>query len=238
MLRWRCHAVLLVATGCGPGEVTSTADLDAGAALDAISPRDRGFAMDLAASDRVSTPGDARAELSLVEPPPDVVARDVTAADLVPPRDVPPACVPTRTSCNESLECGAIPDGCPGGAFHCGACGGGETWCAIQPSRWQPRVNSCVQRAQAEHGEWFDPMQFRDTSSWLVIPAMANAYVAEVARCAHGGDAHAVVDGHAPGNEVRVRGVSDSVAENFIVRTYGTGRTAGRYTSACSPAGF
>jgi hypothetical protein len=36
----------------------------------------------------------------------------------------------------------------------------------------------------------------------------------------------------------RDRGEDDDVADNYIVRTYGTGRTAGRYTSSCTPAFF
>lgn len=214
----------LLLMGCGPGELTGAVELDAGEARDAVVTTHL---------DRATVMTDLRAERPL-----DDAWSEPDAFDSVSPRDLPPVCVPTRSSCNEALECGAIPDGCPGGVFRCAECGGGETWCATIPSRWQPRVYSCVQRAQSEHPEWFDPTQFRGTSSWLVLQAQAGSYVAEVARCARGGDAHAVVDANAPANEVRVRGVADSVAENFIVRTYGTGRTAGRYTSACTPAGF
>src|SRR6187551_3438795 len=32
----------------------------------------------------------------------------------------PPACTPTRTECMGELECGAVPNGCPGGALACG----------------------------------------------------------------------------------------------------------------------
>lgn len=230
----RFAGVALALSACAPGEVSSSppeliidAGADADARLDRASVDDRG-------SPRV----DASAALDRIDAVEVATARDVSPDDTPPSVDVPPRCVPTRSACNMALECGAIPNGCPGETFACGTCGGGETWCAVGPSRWQPRVYQCVLRTQSEHGAWFDPEQFRDTSSWLVLAPHAESYVAEVARCVDGGEARAVVDGNARGHEVRVRGVSERVAENFIVRTYGTGRTAGRYTSACDPAGF
>jgi len=156
----------------------------------------------------------------------------------VPGVDAGPSCVPTRTSCRPELECGAIPDGCPGGVYTCGdPCGGGETYCGIFPSRWHDRAYNCTQAAQSDHPEWFDPVMFRETSSWLVLDASAVDYVAYVAGCTSG-TAVCIVDPNAPGNEVRCRGADDDLAENLLVRTYGTGRTVTRYTSTCTPAMF
>ncbi len=156
-----------------------------------------------------------------------------------PSADAGPSCVPARTSCNPALECGPIPDGCPGGVYACeGVCSDGVTYCAILPSRWHDRVYGCTQSAQAMHPEWFDPVMFRDTSSWLVLDGSAVDYVAFVAACADGGGAVCIVDSNAPGNEVRARGTDDDLAENLLVRTYGTGRTVTRYTSTCTPAMF
>jgi hypothetical protein len=95
-----------------------------------------------------------------------------------------------------------------------------------------------VQAAQNDHPEWFDPVLYRDTNSWLVLDANAAAYVSNVASCTSGGGRVVVVDANAPGNEIRVRGDTDSLAENYIVRTYQTRRTSARYTSTCTPAYF
>jgi hypothetical protein len=155
------------------------------------------------------------------------------------PLDAGSSCTPTHTECRGELECGAVPDGCPGGSIDCGACGGGELYCAVMETpRWQLRAYNCTQMVQDAHPEYFDPVMFRDTSSWLVLEAFATQYVRDVATCAGGRGAVAIPDMNAPGNEVRIRGDTDDLAENVIVRTYGTGRTAGRYTSTCTPAGF
>lgn len=164
-----------------------------------------------------------------------------TPVDAFVAPDAPPppadACVPTRTSCNTSLECGAIPDGC--GTFACDPCGDGvTTYCAILTSAFHDRVYGCTQMAQTDHPEWFDAVMFRDTSSWLVLDADAAAYVAYVAACAARAGTICIADPGAPGNEVRCRADPGDLAENFIVRTYGTGRTATRYTSTCTPAMF
>ena len=39
-------------------------------------------------------------------------------------------------------------------------------------------------------------------------------------------------------NEIRVRGESDDVADNYPVRVYSTGCTRQAYTSSCTPAFF
>src|SRR5262249_11868702 len=69
--------------------------------------------------------------------------------------DAGTACVPTRTACNQALECGHIPDGC-GGFLQCIDCGDGSTWCQTFPqSQWQLRVYNCVQAQRTNHPEWF-----------------------------------------------------------------------------------
>jgi hypothetical protein len=103
---------------------------------------------------------------------------------------------------------------------------------------FQTRVYNCIQMVQAANDAWFDPVMFRDTNSWLVLDAHAAEYVAAVQACVDGGGRVAIVDPGAPMNEIRVRPDTGGGAENFIVRTYGTGRTAARYTSTCSPPGF
>ncbi len=175
-------------------------------------------------------------------PGPDDAGDDAPEIEIVPdtsPDDSGPPCTPTRTECNAALECGPGPNGCPGETLDCEPCSGSETWCAILAApRWRDRVWPCVQGVQDGHPEWFDPVLYRDTSSWLVLEANAVEYVAAVAGCVNGGGAVALPDPNAPGNEVRARGEDDDVADNYIVRTYGTGRTAGRYTSSCTPAFF
>jgi hypothetical protein len=152
--------------------------------------------------------------------------------------DTGASCTPAHTECRGELECGAVPNGCPGETIDCGKCGDGILYCAVLEPSFQMRVYRCTQDAQDMHPEWFDPVMFRDTSSWLVLEAAAVAYVAFVASCSAGSDAVAIADPNAPGNEVRIRAKDGDLAENVIVRTYGTGRTAGRYTSSCTPAGF
>ncbi|MBI5516061.1 MAG: hypothetical protein HY909_19920 [Deltaproteobacteria bacterium] len=238
----------LLALGCAIPDEDVVLDAASDSA-EVAAPPDSAPAQDLAADSTpdlvMDNPVDTAPEMAPLDSAapdtvtaPDVPPADSAPRDTPPPMDTRPPCTPTRTMCNMALECGMIPNGCPGGVFPCGVCSGGETWCATGTSRWQTRVYNCTQQAQREHAEWFDPMLFRDTSSWLVLTAQANAYVAFVARCGDGRGAVSIVDTNAPGNEVRVRGTDDAVAENFIVRTYGTGRTAGRYTSGCTPPGF
>jgi len=148
------------------------------------------------------------------------------------------ACTPTRTTCNHALECGAIPDGCPGGTYDCGACSGGEAWCAtLAAPRWRSRVNACVSSVATAHPEFFDTMAC-STGTQHLIASMAGAWVAAIAACADGSGAHAIVDPNAPDNEIRVRGTDDDVADNYSVRLYGSGCSSSRYTSSCTPSFF
>jgi hypothetical protein len=164
------------------------------------------------------------------------------AIDAFAPRDAAivdaPTCTPTRTSCNMNLECGAIPNGCPGGSYDCGTCSGGETWCAtLAMPRWRSRVASCVSSVAAAHPEFFDTMSC-STGMQHVIATMTGAWVSAVASCVNGNGALAIVDGNAPDNEIRVRGTDDDVADNYSVRLYGSGCTSSRYTSSCTPSFF
>lgn len=148
-------------------------------------------------------------------------------------------CTPTHTECRGELECGAVPDGCPGGSIDCGECAGGELWCAVlEMPRWRSRVWPCVLSVRDAHPEYFDPAIECGGDSRFVIEARALEYVRDVAACVTGSGAIAIVDGNAPGHEIRVRGEDDDVADNHSVRTYGTGCTVGRYTSSCTPAMF
>lgn len=202
------------------------------------APADRARPPDLPAADRPPAADVAPVDATVTDASVDASSADLPRPDAAPSPDAATPCTPTRTSCNAARECGSIPNGCPGGVFRCGLCGGGEAWCAIGEPQWRNRVYNCVQRTQGEHPGWFDPVMFRDTSSWLVLEAQARPYVAAVAQCANGRGAAAVVDSNAPANEVRVRAADGDVAENFIVRPYSTGRTAAHYTSACTPAMF
>ena len=232
----------IVLAGCATGfDDPHPADVPSGD--DAITPPDVADVTDIADvtdvdSDEGSVDGTPEASDTAVDLP-DLDA-DLDTADLdTPPDDTGPPCTPTRIECNFGLECGLGPNGCPGGTLDCGECGGGETWCVIlSPPRWRDRVWPCVQGAQDAHPEWFDPVLYRDTSSWLVLDASAVEYVSAVAACVNGLGAIALPDPNAPGNEIRARGEDDDVADNYLVRTYGTGRTAGRYTSSCTPAMF
>jgi hypothetical protein len=149
-----------------------------------------------------------------------------------PVSDGGPACAPTRTMCNEALECGRIPSGCPGGVVNCGDCGGGETWCMrFESSQWSGRVYNCVQAARGARPDWFD--------GELVVAAHAAEYVREMASCANGRGAVCIVDANAPENEIRCREEGGEIAENLSVRTYGGGgRWVARYMSSCTPAFF
>jgi hypothetical protein len=149
-----------------------------------------------------------------------------------PHSDGGPPCAPTRTTCNEALECGRIPSGCPGVVVSCGDCVGGETWCMrFESSQWSGRVYNCVQAARGTRPDWFD--------GELVVAAHAAEYVREMASCANGRGAVCIVDANAPENEIRCREENGDVAENLSVRTYGGGgRWVARYTSSCTPAFF
>lgn len=203
-----------------------------------IGPRDRRDA----ATDVGIAPGlDARAELdggTMLDAEP--TSPDAALGqDAAPAIDTGPACTPTHTACRGELECGAVPDGCPGGTIDCGECGGGETWCAVLPApSWLSRIRSCVPSVIAAHPEYFDPTMPCSADSPLVLDARAAEYVRDVAACVNGSGAVAIVDPNAPMNEIRVRGEGDDVADNYPVRVYSTGCTRQAYTSSCTPAFF
>ena len=204
-----------------------------------------GCASDLGGPDtgRTRDAGGTDAALAARDAAPGIDAAGADAGmptvDAATPGDAGPACTPSHTECRGELECGAVPNGCPGGTIDCGECGGGILYCAVSEApMWRLRVYNCTQTVQDAHPEYFDPVMYRDTAQWLVLDASATAYVSDVAACADGSGARAIPDSNAPGNEVRIRGETDDLAENVIVRTYGTGRTAGRYTSTCTPAMF
>jgi hypothetical protein len=214
--------LLVLASGCDPGTLGHRADAGVPGADAAVS--DAGAGSDAAAS------SDSAALVDAAGPGLDA---------FVAPTDAAPSCTPTRTSCNAGgLECGLLANGCPGGTYDCGPCGDGIETCEILTSMFQTRVYNCIQMVQSANDSWFDATMFRDTNSWLVLDAHASEYVAAVQACVDGGGRVAIVDPGAPGNEIRVRPDAGGGAENFIVRTYGTGRTAARYTSTCSPPGF
>src|SRR5205814_3047499 len=83
--------------GIPPAEDAGIAETDAGAPIDPGTHFDAGTHVD------AGTRSDAGAPTDGGKPPPPVDAG-------MPP----PACVPTRTDCNPALECGQIPNGCPG----------------------------------------------------------------------------------------------------------------------------
>jgi hypothetical protein len=216
----RALAAIVLVVGCST-DLGHAPRLDAGA--DASVAEDAAIAVDSGARDAMA-PGDSG------------------LADIGPPdvgSDTGPACTPTRTTCNVALECGAIPNGCPGGVIPCVACSGGETWCAtLAAPRWRSRVMSCVTSVTSAHPEYFDTTHACSTGFTFVLDARAAEYVRDVAACVNGSGALAIVDPNAPTNEIRVRGTDDDVADNYGVRLYGSGCSSGRYTSSCTPSGF
>lgn len=212
---------------CGPGVVEGHPDA-----------RDDGGSVSDTALDTMTDAGqgtDGSMGLDASDAPADVASNDVS----VPPIDSPPPCTPTRTTCNMALECGAIPNGCPGGVVDCVACGGGETWCqTLAAPRWRSRVNTCVSSVSSANPTWFDPSVTCSTGFTHVVPAYAMDFVRAVAACADGSGALAIVDPNAPSNEIRVRGTDDDVADNYSVILYGSGCSSARYTSSCTPSFF
>jgi hypothetical protein len=156
-----------------------------------------------------------------------------------PATDTGPPCTPTHTTCRGELECGDVPNGCPGGSTDCGRCGGGETWCAVlETPRWLGRIRNCVPEVIAAHPEYFDETMPCSGDSPLVRDERAAEYVRDVAACMDGDGAVAIVDANAPMNEIRVREVDGDIADNYPVRVYSTGCTRKAYTSSCTPAFF
>lgn len=215
-------AVVLVACTT---ELTSGTRHDGSSADGATTPSDAHVPSDAAIGDAAIGDGSS----------PDAPA--VTDAALVP--DTGPACVPTRTTCNMALECGAIPNGCPGGVVACVPCTSGETYCAtLAAPRWRSRVMSCVTSVSSAHPEYFDATMACSTGFTFVLPSHALDLARDVAACVDGSGAHAIVDPNAPMNEIRVRGTDDDIADNYSVRLYGSGCSSARYTSSCTPSFF
>lgn len=143
------------------------------------------------------------------------------AADAFVGLDTGPSCVPAYdcTSC-----CGPAPDGC-GGTLACDACGD-DIWCAPSASRYASQVQASVQSVMDTHPELFDPVMFRDTSSWLVIDDAA--YTAAVVAACNAMGLVCISDPN-DDHELRVRSPSDMLAENYGVRVHSSNRTWYRF---------
>jgi hypothetical protein len=148
------------------------------------------------------------------------------------------SCTPTHTTCRGELECGMVPNGCPGGYTDCGECGGGELWCKVlEAPRWRSRIWPCVTSVRDAHPEYWDTDC--GGGSVHILDARAAEYVRDVAACVMAtGGVVAIVDPNAPMHEIRVRGTDDDVADNYPIRTYSMGCTRGGYTSSCTPSFF
>jgi len=145
--------------------------------------------------------------------------------------DAGPVCTPTYDC---SACCGPAPDGC-GHTLACDACVD-DIWCAPGPSRFASQIQAAVQSVMDTRPELFDPVMFRDTSSWLVTDD-AGYTAAVVAAC----NAMGLVCISDPNDdhELRVHGPSDHLAENYGIRTHATNRTWYRFMGgACETALF
>lgn len=145
------------------------------------------------------------------------------AIDAFSGSDAGPSCVPAYdcTSC-----CGPAPDGC-GSTLACDACTD-DVWCTpSSPARYASQVQAAVQSVMDAHPEYFDPVMFRDTSSWLVIDDAAYI-VAVVAAC----NAMGLVCISDPNDdhEMRVRATTDHLAENYGIRVHSSNRTWYHFT--------
>ena len=163
-----------------------------------------------------AAPGDAGAADALA-----TVDTAVPADAFVTP-DAGPGCVPAYdcTAC-----CGDAPDGC-GHTLGCDPCVD-DVWCApSSPARFSAQVQASVQSVMDTRPELFDPVMFRDTSSWLVVDDAAYT-AAVVAAC----DAMGLVCISDPNDdhELRVRAPSDHLAENYGIRVHSSNRTWYRF---------
>ena len=137
------------------------------------------------------------------------------------------ATVDAGTGCTPidcTAACGPAPDGC-GGTLGCDACTD-DVWCAPAPAMYADVVRASVESVMAARPELFDPVMFRDTSSWLVIDD-AGYTAAVVAAC----NAMGLVCISDPNDdhEIRVRAPGDHLAENYGIRTHATNRTWYRF---------
>ena len=182
-----------------------------------------GAARDAYARD-ASSAGDA--------PLPDGAVRDaalpVDAALVV---DSGASCTPAYdcTSC-----CGPAPDGC-GHLLACDPCTD-DLWCAPSPAHFAAPVQAAVQSVMDTRPELFDPMMFRDTSSWLVIDDAA--YTAAVVLACNASGLVCISDPN-DDHEIRVRSTADRLAENYGVRVHASNRTWYRFMGgACETTLF
>ncbi|MCC6877663.1 MAG: hypothetical protein IT378_25365 [Sandaracinaceae bacterium] len=143
-----------------------------------------------------------------------------------PPVDAGPTCTPTQPDCNGC--CGPVPNGC-GVALPCEPCGE-DVWCAPGTSMHTAQVRASVEAVMAAHPEYFDPVMFRDTSSWLVTDDAA--YTAAVLAECNSRGLVCIVDPN-DDHELRVRAPGSRLAENHGIRTHGMNRTWYRYQGVC-----
>jgi len=139
------------------------------------------------------------------------------ATDAAPETCVPRACT--------SSDCGAVPDDGCGGTLSCSPCGSaGDIYCVgSTTAKHQKEVTDAVNKVMTDHPEYFDPTLYRDTSSWLVTDN-AGYTTAVVANC-NGVGTVVFQSDPLDDHEIRVRGVSDDLAENYGIRVHSTNRT-------------
>jgi hypothetical protein len=143
-------------------------------------------------------------------------------------------CAPSFTLDLCPSGCGDVPDGC-GGTVPCAACGAPDLWCAPGTGMFQAAVRAAVESVMAAHPEYFDPVMFRDTSSWLVIDDAA--YDAAVIAALEAMGLVAISDPN-DDHEIRVRAAGSDLAENYGIRVHATNRTWYRYQGVCETTGF
>lgn len=197
--------LLLLGVGCST-DLGGRPHGDAGASEDAATTPDGGPGTDAAA------------------PGPDVGlpidAASVSDASVTP--DLGPSCVPAYdcTAC-----CGDAPDGC-GSTLGCDPCAD-DVWCApSSPARYGAEVQASVQSVMDTRPELFDPVMFRDTSSWLVIDDAG--YTAAVVGACNARGLVCISDPN-DDHEMRVHGPSDHQAENYGIRVHSSNRTWYRF---------
>ncbi len=195
--------------------VGCTNDIGAGRA------RDAGTLLDALAADGTPQPEDA------TSPGEDAGSLDASAPDAAASPDAftspdaGPSCTPAYdcASC-----CGPAPDGC-GHSLACDPCVD-DIWCAPSTARFAGQVQAAVQSVMDTRPELFDPVMFRDTSSWLVIDDAA--YTAAVVAACNTSGLVCISDPN-DDHEVRVRASGDRLAENYGVRVHSSNRTWYRF---------
>jgi hypothetical protein len=137
-----------------------------------------------------------------------------------------------KTSCLGN-ECGfAVPDSC-GGTLDCGDCGAGTDSCIVLAPVHQGAVKKAIEDTKLAHPEYFDPTN-TNGDGWFVVDL--DGFTASLVSLLVETGRVALVDPNDE-NEIRVRGASETTAENYHVHT-SAGYSAYKYTSTCSPAGF